>query len=556
LKSSQIILALGLAILVVLSSISSPVMGNVSTNPGFHNPLIYRPASLTSAGAPPYVPSDIRSAYDFLPLYSRGINGSGTRIAIIDAYGSSSLSSDLASFDSLTGIPSATVNTFYPDGVPGRCRTQTCSSWAVETSLDVEWAHAIAPEATIDLVVALDSSTAHIFDAISYVANSLTSETVLSMSFGQSESSYPTTGSDTLAATHQLFVTITAHGTTPFASSGDSGASSCCSIIYPASDPLVVAVGGTSLNLNSTAGYVGETAWSGSGAGSSSVFSKPAFQLGLGDSMRDITDVSYDADPNTGVLVVKGGGEYEVGGTSAGSPQWAALVDLASQANATRFGSILPKLYKLSSFHDITSGSDGFFTASSGWDYPTGLGTPDATRLVNSLGLVDVAVTGIGVMRNFAYAGVVADPILVNVTVANLGTAQENLTVTFEANSTIVGTQMVTVSSGSSMVVVYDWNTQSLTRGGYVLSAHISVLPGEISTAKNTLADPTVFVVRMAGDVNDDCRVDISDLSIVGATFGLTSGSPSWNPNADLDNDGVINIIDLTIVGIHFGSVC
>jgi subtilase family serine protease len=148
--------------------------------------------------------------------------GNGTRIAIIDAYGDPSLSADLSSFDSLTGLPPVTLNIFYPDG-PRR----TNSGWALETALDVEWAHSIAPAATIDLVVAFDSALGHIFDGIGFVASSLPSEKVLSMSFGLSELPYPTTGSFTIAATHQLFATITSHGTVPFASSGDSGASSC-----------------------------------------------------------------------------------------------------------------------------------------------------------------------------------------------------------------------------------------------------------------------------------------------------------------------------------------
>src|SRR5256712_4156276 len=332
----------------------SPAVGTEPTSPEVQHPLLYRPVSLSSPGVPPFVPVDIRKAYDFLPLYSKGIQGNGTRIAIVDAFGDPTLSTDLSSFDSLTGLPTASVNIFYPDGVPKRMS----SSWAVETSLDVEWAHAIAPTATIDLVVAFDSSLGSVFDGIAYVANSLPSETVLSMSFGLAESSYPTTGSFTIGATHQLFVTMTSHGTTPFASSGDSGAATCCNPQYPASDPLVVAVGGTSLTLNSDASYGSETTWTGSGAGSSTIFTKPTWQQGLGDSMRDIVDVAYDADPNTGVLVVRGGLEYQVGGTSAGSPQWAALIDLASQANGQTYGSINSKLYKLSSYHDITLGSD------------------------------------------------------------------------------------------------------------------------------------------------------------------------------------------------------
>jgi subtilase family serine protease len=161
---------------------------------------------------------------------------------------------------------------------------------------------------------------------------------------------------------------------------------------YPSSDPLVVAVGGTSLTLNSTAFYVAESTWSGSTAGSSVVFSKPTWQQGLGDSNRDTTDVSYDADPNSGVLVESGGKLFQVGGTSAGAPQWAALVSLASQANSARYGAAQPLLYKTSSYHDVTVGSNGFFAATVGWDYPTGLGSPNANATVKALAAGDFGI--------------------------------------------------------------------------------------------------------------------------------------------------------------------
>src|SRR5205807_5600973 len=119
--------------------------------PEILHPIIFRPASLSSPGSPPLVPSDIRKAYNFLPLYSRGIKGNGTRIAIIDAYGDPSLSSDLSRFNSLTNLPSTSINIYYPDGVP----KQGDANWALETALDTEWAHAIAPAATIDLVIGL-----------------------------------------------------------------------------------------------------------------------------------------------------------------------------------------------------------------------------------------------------------------------------------------------------------------------------------------------------------------------------------------------------------------
>ncbi len=466
--------------------------GKSAPLPEFRHPLIYRPASLSTPGAPPFVPADIRKAYNFDPLYSSGVKGNGTRIAIIDAFGDPTLSSDLSSFDSLTGLPSAAVNTYFPDGVPKRGN----SGWAVETALDVEWAHAVAPSATIDLVVALDSSLGHIFDGISFVAGSLPNETVLSMSFGLAESSYPTSGSFTVAATHQLFITITSHGTTAFASSGDSGASSCCNIQYPASDPLVVAVGGTSLFLNSDASYSSETTWSGSSAGSSIVFSKPTWQQGLGDSMRDIVDVSYDGDPNTGVLVVQGGREFQVGGTSAGAPQWAALIALASQANSMRYGAGDPFLYKISTFHDVKTGSDGFFSATVGWDYPTGMGSPDANATVkalatpigdftiainpNSLSFIAgssassmITVTGVnGFAGNVGLSTSVSTTgltLAVSPTTVSISASSTSGTSTLVVSSTILGTYIVTVTGAigtlthSATVLV---NVGSATTGG------------------------------------------------------------------------------------------
>ncbi len=527
--------------------------GAVTTLPEVQPPLVYRPLSLTTPGAPPYTPSEIRKAYNFAPLYLRGIKGNATRIAVIDAFGDPSLSTDLASFDSLTGLPPATLNFFFPDGVPKRPN----SNWAVETSLDVEWAHAMAPAATIDLVVALDSSLGHIFDAIAFVASSLPDETILSMSFGLPESMYPSTGSFTIAATHQLFITITSHGTTPFASSGDSGASTCCNPQYPSSDPLVVAVGGTTLTLNPDASYASETAWSGSTAGSSVVFSKPSWQQLLGDSMRDTVDVAYDADLSTGVIVVQGNKLFAVGGTSAGAPQWAALTALASQANSIKYGSIASKLYKIFSYHDITTGSNGFFSATKGWDYPTGLGSPDANATVNSLAVApDVAIMGIGVSRSFAYAGVSSNPTQVNVTAANLGPLAETFNVSANANSTIIGTQTVTLAAGATATVIFGWNAQLLPKGNYTLSAHASTVPGEVNLANNALTSSTIFTVRLAGDVNNDCVVNFLDLGKVGAAFLTTIGQAGYDPNADLNNDGMINFLDLGIVGANFLTRC
>jgi subtilase family serine protease len=530
--------------LVLIVSAVTPVLPVTAISPivQVEPDIIYRSASLTTVGIPPYTPNEIRQAYSFTNLYSLGINGTGTRIAIVDAYGSSSLSSDLTSFDSLTGLPAATVNSYFPDGVP----RQSNSGWALETSLDVEWSHAMAPSATIDLVVAVSSSIGSIYDAILFVANSLPNDNVVSMSFGQSESLYPTTGTFTIAGFHQLFVTMTSHGTTPVASSGDSGASSCCNVQYPASDPLVLAVGGTSLAINPNGSYGGEAAWSGGGAGSSLVFSKPSFQQGLGDSMRDIVDISYDADVNTGVLVISNGGQFQVGGTSVGAPQWASLLALSDQAGSTTLGVVAYRLYKLASYHDVTSGSNGFFSATIGWDYPTGLGSPNATSTVMQLTQsFKTVLTG-----NSTFQGV---NVVTNgtITVSPLILA-------------ISGSAMVTATNTTSHMVLFSktYTLPALTlfsRGGMLQTSfllNIRVLPYLLSSDVNLVLhgaslSASVLVTRQI-DIDGNGMVDFLDASTLAIAYGSSIGSPSYNPRADLQGTGKVTFIDASILGFFY----
>lgn len=504
---------------------------------------IYHPASLSTPGLPPYIPADLRKAYNFLPLYNRNVDGRTTRIAIVDAYGDPTLSSDLAGFDGFTGLPSATVNFYYPNGVPRR----TNSNWAVETALDVEWAHSMAPGASIDLVVGVDASLGSIYNAILYVANSLPGDAVLSMSFGLSESLYPTTGSATIASFHQLLVTITSHGTVAVASSGDSGASSCCNIQYPASDPLVLAVGGTSLSLNSDASYSHESAWTGSSAGSSIIYPKPSWQLGLGDSMRDDVDVSYDADPNTGVMVLALGSSFEVGGTSAGAPQWAALLALASQANSIKYGAVNSQLYNLSSYHDVTTGSDGFFSALPGWDYPTGLGTPDANATVTFLGSLSLVATNTNSLQ-----GVI-------VTTSSL------LTINMSA-LTVSGNVSVVAKNSTTQTTIFTktYSIQNLKLQNQTTSFQVSFLLNIPISPYSLSSDITIKLVQNVAtasvlltrqlDINGNGSVDIVDVSIMAAVFNSTVGTSTYDPRADFDANGVIDIIDASIAARYFGA--
>jgi subtilase family serine protease len=349
----------------------------------------------SQALATEYTPATIRQAYGFNLLsanYTSGVTGSGQTIAIIDAYGATNINSDVNSFDSTYGLPALTSGSNF--NVMSQTGTSTLpaynAGWAEETTLDVEYAHAIAPGATIDLVEASSASYSSLFAAATYAAAHGAS--VVSMSFGGGE----TTGTDSV---------FNQPGVTFVASSGDSGSST--GVSSPASSQYVIGVGGTSLT---TVGgvYSGETAWSGSGGGMSTVESRPGYQDGVQilqngvevtPTNRVVPDVAYDADPNTGVAVIFNGQSVQLGGTSIGAPQWAGLFALADQERAANGLPLLSSLSALQAmyatygtaaysmaFHDITSGSNGSFSAATGYDEVTGLGSPIANELVPYLG--------------------------------------------------------------------------------------------------------------------------------------------------------------------------
>ena len=321
-----------------------------------------------------YAPSQVANAYGFSRLSG---NGAGQTIAIVDAYGSSTIQNDLNIFCATYGLPTTTVQIAFPSGKPKR----SSSGWALETSLDVEWAHAMAPGANILLVVAKSASLSDLLTAVDAAVKAGAKQ--VSMSWGGGEFS-----SETSYDYH-----FNVAGVTFTASSGDSGSG----VQWPAASPYVVSVGGTTLSVDSSGNFLSETAWSGSGGGISSYETRPGFQNGWqGASGRGVPDVSYDADPNTGVSVYIGNyngssGWVTVGGTSAGAPQWASLF---ARANASRSASLSLTdiaIYSLANanysgdFRDITSGNNGGFSATARYDYVTGLGSPLVGTLVPAL---------------------------------------------------------------------------------------------------------------------------------------------------------------------------
>lgn len=331
----------------------------------------------SSSGPVGYTPAQIIKAY--------GVNnvsetGAGETIAIVDAYGSPTMQKDLNAFSAKFGIPSTNLTIAYPNGKP----TKTDGGWALETSMDVEWAHAIAPSAKILLVVAKSPSDTYLMNAIKY-ATSHGAE-VVSNSWGGSED-YNENDYDSY---------FNHSGITYLASSGDSGSG----VEWPASSPYVVSAGGTTLNVDSTGTYKSETGWSGSGGGLSTYVSIPDYQESVSNivgNYRGNPDISWVADPNTGAAVYdttpyeKQSGWFQVGGTSLSSPSLAGVVALIDQSLGHSLDSydFLTDLYAATNssyntnYHDITSGSNGDYNAKSGYDLVTGIGTPKVDKLIN-----------------------------------------------------------------------------------------------------------------------------------------------------------------------------
>ncbi len=297
--------------------------------------------------------------------------GHGT-IAIIDVGSDDTIESDLAVFDKQFGLPSCTTanKCFEKHAMDTAMQDR---GWSLETALDVEWAHAIAPSAKILLVQAKTESGANLINAVDY-ARSRSDVVAISMSWGGDE--FP----NELAYDSHF---TSPYGASFFASSGDEGAGA----EWPASSPNVVGVGGTHLNIAKNGPLTSETAWTGSGGGISKYEPAPVYQtaynLTRAKGKRSIPDVAFNADPDSGYSVYKGGsrpGWYDIGGTSAGAPQWAAIQSLGLSANNKNFYKDKSSTNNASYFHDIKSGTNGscsyYCNARNNYDYVTGLGSP------------------------------------------------------------------------------------------------------------------------------------------------------------------------------------
>lgn len=381
--SATLAVALGAA--VPLTAQDATDILTVRSHPPLHR--IISPDASPDAGPTGIFPAKMKVAYG-INLISNA--GAGQTIAIVDAFDDPTAEADLATFSTQFHLPACTTangcfKLLYQTGAKPPA---DATGWSNEVAIDTQWAHAIAPAAKIMLVESNSNSDADLFAAVDVAVAHGAS--IVSMSFAGGEASNETTMDSHFEASHVTFV----------ASSGDAGHG----VLYPAASPFVVAVGGTSLTINKTTGaYGSEKAWSGSGGGQSTFETEPGYQMGVQTSgKRGVPDVSYDADPNTGVPAYNshscgncftGWGQW--GGTSIGAPQWAALFAIAnSQRKAAGKAKLTQPnviLYPVAEgdYHDVTSGTNGscgtLCTAKTGYDFVTGIGSPKANLVIPAL---------------------------------------------------------------------------------------------------------------------------------------------------------------------------
>lgn len=374
-------------------------------------------------------PESIRAAYDIPESVKGELAGTGKTIVVVDAFGSPTIQSDLATFSKDFNLgysgpseSSPTLNVIYPGGTPAWVGTPNQVGWAGETTLDVEWAHAVAPGATIDLVVANTNYGDVLNHAVQYAVDNHLGD-VISMSYGIPEAALRGNNGQTEQSA-AIFEKARQEGITVFASSGDSGSDNyygAANFGYPASDPNVTAVGGTNLWKNSgltvkagTNASQDETVWGDYQSdncplcNASYVDSKgqqhgpygPFGATGGAPSLvtgKTGSDVAYNASVYTGVLTYtsfpgSSPGYHYYGGTSAGSPQWAAITAVLDQVKGSDLGWINGALAAgdwSGGLNDIVAGSNltptftGGFSATTGYDAPTGYGTPDVSHLMD-----------------------------------------------------------------------------------------------------------------------------------------------------------------------------
>ncbi|HEY2655293.1 MAG TPA: S53 family peptidase [Solirubrobacteraceae bacterium] len=363
-----------------------------------------------SAAIQGLTPASSRSVYEINPLLTQNVTGQGQSVAVVEF--AKFDQSDLDAFDQQFNLPDVTPRDL---AVNGGASDDDPSSVA-EANLDLEVAHEIAPGAEL-LDYNAPQATSSGADTFGAVLDQITAggqASVVSDSWGSCEADTPRAD---IQRDEQALEAAAARGISVFVAAGDTGAYTCqqatdtnhrLSVSWPSSSPFAVSVGGTSLSVTTTGAYAGETAWddtleqAGGGGGLSVDYNRPAWQVGPGvanrfsTGRRQLPDVAAAADPWSGWVVYTGGAVSVAGGTSAATPFWAAsmalIAEYAGHHGARPLGFVDPMLYAIAArpqrapaFHDITIGANRYYPASAGWDFATGLGSPEVANLARDV---------------------------------------------------------------------------------------------------------------------------------------------------------------------------
>ncbi|MFE4961546.1 protease pro-enzyme activation domain-containing protein [Streptomyces sp. NPDC056660] len=364
-----------------LASLVSDVAG-LNNRVQLHHQATPRTVSPHNGPGGGYTPAQLKGGYNVSSTYT----GSGQKIALLEFDGFQQ--SNITKYDTNYSLGSPTPTVSKVDGGSG-----SLGDGQVEVELDIEVLHAIAPKANVTVFEGPNSDAGEV-DTYQAIVDSGIPTT--SISWGAAESARTTSN---INAVDAVFKAGAAEGLGFYAASGDDGSDDAgdggTSVDYPASDPYVTGVGGTKLTVTSANAFSKEVAWSGGGGGKSSVFKVPSWQTAVqksaGGGYRQVPDVSAHANPSPGVSIYSQGSWSSVGGTSAAAPEWAAFAALYNQqaaaAGKANLGFANPALYTASGtgFHDITSGSNGAYSAASGWDFTTGWGSYNASTLATKL---------------------------------------------------------------------------------------------------------------------------------------------------------------------------
>jgi pseudomonalisin len=562
-------------------ALSAVVHGVLSLHDFVSSPMHVSVPAFTSGSAHYLMPGDWATIYDVTPLYNQNITGSGQSIAVLGRVDITM--SDVSTFRTDAGLPANNPTIVTNGADPGGVGS---NDW-VESSLDVEWAGAIAKNATVKFVTSKSGSSDGISLSAQYAVTNKVAP-IITLSYGACEQAE---GSGGNAFWNGLWQQAAAEGISVFVSSGDSGAAGCDSssatkatqgrgVNALCSSPYSTCVGGLEFVEGSNAGqywtstngsgmasalsYIPEATWNESGSsglwsgggGVSTVYTKPGWQSAPGvpaDGMRDVPDVSMSAAMHDGYVIVLQGGLSSVGGTSAAAPSLASAMALVVQNAGAAQGNLNPILYKLATlqlsgggaaiFHDATSGNNSVpgvtgFTAGTGYDQATGLGSINASLLVNHWG--DASATfgvtaasssltvGTGSSNTVKLTLAAANGFSSPVTLSASG-APTGVTISF-SSSTLTATAGVTatISASSGAAAGNSTITITGTSGGVAHTATIALtvttpnftLTPSATSSTLTAGTPATLTFTTAGQSSFSAAVA---LTVTGLPKGVTA---------------------------------